>query len=164
MTAQAGIAPGAATALHTEALLTNRCAAVYVAGELDLATAEQLVQTVRTCLAQRPGVVRVDVSELAFCDWYGLKTLLGLSLEARRAGTALTLAGTVRPQLARLLAATGADHLLTATGARAARAAGALEPAGRGHCPAPAAPPQPPQAPSGAPSARPAAVPEHAAA
>lgn len=157
-------APGAATALHTEALLTQRGAAVFLAGELDLATAEQLVQTVRACLAQHPSVVRVDVSELAFCDWYGLKTLLGLSLEARRAGTTLALSGTVSPQLARLLAATGAEQLLTVSGVRAARTAGAVEPAGRGDSPAPAAPPRPRKAPPGTPPARPDAAPAHAAA
>ena len=148
MTGPARVGPDAAAGLHVEALLSNGCAAVYVAGELDLGTAEQLVQTVRTCLTHRPNVVRVDVSELAFCDWYGLKTLLGLHREAQRAGCAVKLSGAVRPQLARLLAATGSGHLLVATGAQPTGGAQ------RRHCPdAPLAAPDRGQ---GIPSPRPA--------
>ncbi|MEW2247832.1 STAS domain-containing protein [Streptomyces sp. NPDC006975] len=162
MTGPARMGTDATVGLHVEALLTSDCAAVYVAGELDLDTAEQLVQTVRTCLTHRPNVVRVDVSELAFCDWYGLKTLLSLHREAQRTGCALKLSGTVRPQLARLLAATGTGHLLTATGAQptgTARTTGTARPR---HCvAAPLAAPGPGP---GVPSARPATAPEPAVA
>lgn len=155
----------AAPSLHTEALLTDRYAAVYLAGELDLSTAEQLVLTVRTCLAQRPTVVRVDVSELAFCDWYGLKTLLHLHEEARHAGTVLRLSGTVRRQLARLLDATGTTQLLAATGGRAvaaARTAGG--PVRRASCRPPASPSAPPNRAHGTEEDRPAGVPAQAVA
>ncbi|MGW3203986.1 STAS domain-containing protein [Streptomyces sp. NPDC001135] len=156
MTGPARMRPRAAAGLHIEALLSSDCAAVYVAGELDLDTAEQLVQTVRTCLTHRPNVVRVEVSELAFCDWYGLKTLLSLHREAQRAGCALKLSGTVRPQLARLLAATGTGHLLTATGAQPTGTAR------RRHCAA--APLTAPNPAPGIPSARPATTPAPAVA
>nr|WP_272910353.1 STAS domain-containing protein [Streptomyces mexicanus] len=144
--------------------MTDRCAAVYVAGELDLGTAEQLVQIVRMCLAHHPDLLRVDVSELSFCDWYGLKTLLALNLEARRYGTVLTLSGAVRPQLARLIAATGASDVLPVSGVRATGVS-ACGPALRGPCPAPASPPTAPNCASNPPSdRRPAALPARAVA
>ncbi|MGW0315120.1 STAS domain-containing protein [Streptomyces flavidovirens] len=153
-----GTTPGTA-GLHTEAVLTSRGAAVYLAGELDLESAEQMTHAVRTCLAQRPNHVRVDISELAFCDWYGLHTLLHLHREAQRAGITLVLSGAVRPQLARLLAVTGTAHLLTGSGARGISAARPNDPAHSRHCPTSAASADAPHRDPDTPSAGSATVP-----
>ncbi|HEY5342134.1 MAG TPA: STAS domain-containing protein [Solirubrobacteraceae bacterium] len=63
---------------------------VYVAGELDLATASQLRQTLRDAQAYARLVV-LDLRELAFIDSAGIHVILDASLDARQAERRLIL-------------------------------------------------------------------------
>ncbi|MDH6125667.1 STAS domain-containing protein [Kitasatospora sp. GP82] len=86
---------------------------VHVAGELDIATAEQLRLQVTGVIARRGPRARViaDLSELTFCDACGASALVDAYNTARRHGGVFCLAvpeGRVR----RLLRLTGLDLLL----------------------------------------------------
>ncbi len=63
---------------------------VHVAGELDLATAPQLVRTLREPQLQARLVV-LDLRELAFIDSCGVRAIADASTEARRGGRRLVL-------------------------------------------------------------------------
>ncbi|MGK4584106.1 anti-sigma factor antagonist [Kitasatospora sp. HPMI-4] len=134
---------------------------VHVAGELDIATAEQLRQQVSGVLARRGPRARViaDLSELDFCDACGASALIDAYRTARRHGGRFCL---VVPEgrVLRLLRLTGLDRLLPVfpTVHDAARAAVAdllprpgsllpLPPGGPGAALAPAAVTEPPPAP-----------------
>ncbi|GAA2247651.1 MULTISPECIES: anti-sigma factor antagonist [Kitasatospora] len=86
---------------------------VRVAGELDIATAEQLRLQVSGALARRGPRARViaDLSELEFCDACGASALIDAYHTARRHGGRFCL---VVPEgrVLRLLRLTGLDRLL----------------------------------------------------
>ncbi len=77
---------------------------VHAAGELDLATAPQLAQTLREALCAR--LVMLDLRELTFMDSAGVHVILDAARVARQAGGRLIL---VRgpAHIDRLLALTG---------------------------------------------------------
>ena len=57
---------------------------VHVAGELDLATAPRLEQTVHRA-QRRAGLVVLDLRELAFTDCFGVHVIVEAAVRARRA-------------------------------------------------------------------------------
>ena len=63
---------------------------VHVAGELDMATAPQLAQTLREAQMQARLVV-LDLRELAFMDGSGVQAVADASIRARKAGRRLIL-------------------------------------------------------------------------
>ncbi len=63
---------------------------VYLAGELDIATAPQLERTLRES-QHRAHLTVLDLRELAFIDCAGVHTIVEASLRARHAGRRLVL-------------------------------------------------------------------------
>ena len=76
-----------------------------LAGEMDIATADHLVEIARTLSDQDLRHVRLDLAELHFIDASGLSALVQTRTHVLDQGGRLTLHG-VRPLLHRLLAIT----------------------------------------------------------
>ena len=81
-----------------------------LAGEMDIATADRLVEMARTMSDQDVRRVRLDLAELAFIDASGLGALVQTRTHVLNHGGRLTLRG-VRPFLHRLLAITDLSAL-----------------------------------------------------
>ncbi|KAF4407722.1 MULTISPECIES: STAS domain-containing protein [Streptomyces] len=124
--------------LHTRTVVRSGVAVVYLSGELDLDTAPGVRATVTLCLDRRPEQLRIDLTEVVFCDCAGLNALLGARLAALRAGAEMYVTG-VGSQVARLFDLSGAGKVL------ACRAADPAPPDGTGG--AAQEPPEPPAVP-----------------
>jgi anti-anti-sigma factor len=79
---------------------------VYITGELDMSTAEQLSDVVTEQLRVHPGRVVIDLAGLTFCDSLGLGTLVVLCRTARVQQTFLLLRNP-SPFFTRMLDVTG---------------------------------------------------------
>ena len=82
---------------------------VSVAGELDIATAEQAYSYISEVIDGRPAPVTVDLSGLTFCDAAGLGALARIARHAREAGRQLMLTS-ARPSLLKIMRITGLDR------------------------------------------------------
>ena len=82
---------------------------VSVAGELDIATAEQAYAFISDVIDAWPAPVSVDLSRLTFCDASGLGMLAKAARHARQAGRQLTLTS-ARPSLLKIMRITGLDR------------------------------------------------------
>ena len=82
---------------------------VSMAGELDIATAEQAYSYVSEVIDGRPAPVTVDLSGLTFCDASGLGALARIARHARQAGRQLMLTS-ARPSLLKIMRITGLDR------------------------------------------------------
>ena len=82
---------------------------VSVAGELDIATAEQAYIFISDVIDAWPGPVSVDLSGLTFCDASGLGVLARVARHARQAGRQLKLIA-ARPSLLKIMRITGLDR------------------------------------------------------
>jgi anti-anti-sigma factor len=78
---------------------------VYVAGELDIATAAELERTLRES-QQLAHLTVLDLRELAFMDCTGVHAIVDASLRARQAGRRLVLVRG-RPDIYRMFTLTG---------------------------------------------------------
>lgn len=87
---------------------------VAIAGELDIATADQAVNYVQQIIDQHHGPVTVDLGALKFCDVRGLTALLRMAGDAQRAGCPLQLSSP-SPSLGELLRITGLDRRFPTT-------------------------------------------------
>ncbi|MEU0005683.1 STAS domain-containing protein [Streptomyces sp. NPDC006314] len=85
-----------------------------VAGPLDLHTAPRLYRHATHVLQRYPSLI-LGLAGVTFCDSSGLNSLIRLRRRAQEAGGRLILAGPP-PQLARMLALTGADTILPVHG------------------------------------------------
>jgi len=83
-----------------------------LAGELDLASAEEAFAYVRDAIDRHDGPVVLDLSWLSFCDARGLGTLVRMSRYAEQAGRTLRLISP-RPQLAKIIRITGLNTRLS---------------------------------------------------
>jgi len=83
---------------------------VSVAGELDIATAEQAYAYISEVIDSWPTTVSVDLSGLTFCDASGLGVLAKIARHARQAGRQLRLTS-ARPSLLKIIRLTGLDAL-----------------------------------------------------
>ncbi|MFG1808107.1 STAS domain-containing protein [Streptomyces sp. NPDC049040] len=92
---------------HVSTHLDPDAPCLRLVGELDLDGTAELHSALADCFARRSARVVLDIRGLAFCDCSGLNVLLEAKATADRIGTELRLAG-ARPQVARLLALTGA--------------------------------------------------------
>jgi anti-sigma B factor antagonist len=81
---------------------------VSVAGELDIATAEQAYAYISEVIDSWPTTVSVDLSGLTFCDASGLGVLARIARHARQAGRQLKLTS-ARPSLLKIIRLTGLD-------------------------------------------------------
>ena len=82
---------------------------VTVAGELDIATAEQAYTYISGVIDGWPAPVSVDVSGVTFCDASGLGVLAKAARHARQAGRQLSLVS-ARPSLLKIMRITGLDR------------------------------------------------------
>jgi anti-sigma B factor antagonist len=80
-----------------------------VAGELDIATAEQAYSYLSEVIDGRAAPVTVDLSGLTFCDASGLGVLARAARYARQKGRQLALAS-ARPSLLKIMRITGLDR------------------------------------------------------
>ncbi|MEO3758948.1 STAS domain-containing protein [Mycobacterium sp. B14F4] len=87
---------------------------LHVAGDLDYATADELVDAASQLLAARPGGrdLHLDFSDLTFCDSAGLSALLLLHRRSAEAGVNMHLDHRP-PHLNRILEITGLLEYLT---------------------------------------------------
>jgi anti-anti-sigma factor len=83
---------------------------VSVAGELDIATAEQAYSYISEVIDGRPAPVTVDLSGLTFCDASGLGALARIARHAREAGRQLMLTS-ARPSVMKIMRITGLDRV-----------------------------------------------------
>jgi anti-sigma B factor antagonist len=81
---------------------------VSVAGELDIATAEQAYAYISEVIDSGPTTVSVDLSGLTFCDASGLGVLAKIARHSRQAGRQLKLTS-ARPSLLKIIRLTGLD-------------------------------------------------------
>ncbi|MGI5290997.1 STAS domain-containing protein [Nonomuraea polychroma] len=86
------------------------CPVIGLQGELQAATVAGFFDEVGRILAERPDVVVVDVSRLAFCDFDGVAALVGAYRRARQLGAELVLAG-AQGRCAQILHRMGLDHI-----------------------------------------------------
>ncbi|MER7820235.1 STAS domain-containing protein, partial [Streptomyces sp. NPDC096153] len=82
-------------------------ALLRLTGELDLATAPLVDQAVTTALAGHPRTLRLDLTDLVFCDGTGLRALRRLTNAIHAAHVAFHLTGT-HPNLHQTLTRLGA--------------------------------------------------------
>ena len=88
---------------------SNGYQVVSVAGELDIATADQAYSYISEVIDGRAAPVTVDLSGLTFCDASGLGALARLARHAREAGRQLMLTS-VRPPVMKIMRITGLDR------------------------------------------------------
>ena len=87
-------------------------AVVRAAGELDLATASQLVRAIDIAAAGRRPRVLVDLAAVEFCDSAGLRALLGAAREVEARAGRLVVAVTPGGPVDRLLEIAGLREFL----------------------------------------------------
>jgi anti-sigma B factor antagonist len=98
-------------------------AIVRAAGELDLATASQLVRAIATAANGLPPRVLVDLAAVEFCDSAGLRALLGAAREVEARAGRLVVAVTPGGAVDRLLELAGLREFLHVRPPDEARAA-----------------------------------------
>ncbi len=91
----------------------SRPVAVVVAGEIDLACADELAVHLCATVDHYPQGVELDLASVRFCDCRGLSAVLTAQASARRLGRHFAL-GPHSPTVARLLELTGARSVLAA--------------------------------------------------
>jgi anti-anti-sigma factor len=84
-------------------------ATVRLAGELDIATADQAYAYLRDVVDSQAGPVTMNLAELTFCDAAGLGVLARVAGYAKRSGRSLKLTA-ARPSLLRIMRITGMDE------------------------------------------------------
>ncbi|NUS08761.1 MAG: STAS domain-containing protein [Nonomuraea sp.] len=87
------------------------CPVIGLQGELQAETVDDFFDQMGRVLADRPDVVVVDVSRVAFCDFDGVAALVGAYRRARQLGAWLVLAG-AQGRCAQTLHRTGLDQIL----------------------------------------------------
>ncbi|WP_406053571.1 STAS domain-containing protein [Streptomyces sp. NBC_01077] len=86
---------------HVLVIRDGRQAVAYVSGELDIATAPRIRQTLLDTVHRHEQVI-IDLDRLDFCDCAGLSSLITAQKTAHARSAALTIRN-IPPQLARLL-------------------------------------------------------------
>ncbi|MEV1005037.1 STAS domain-containing protein [Nonomuraea sp. NPDC050202] len=101
------------------------CPVIGLQGELQAATVDGFFDQMGRVLADRPDVVVVDLSRVAFCDFDGVAALVGAYRRARQLGALLVLAG-AQGRCAQILHRTGVDQILRPVPVEAEAAAAML--------------------------------------
>jgi len=86
---------------------------VFVAGDIDLACADELARVLCTALDTHPQGIRLDLTSVRFLDCCGLRALMVARASAERHGRHFGL-GPHSSSVARLLELTGTGSLLAA--------------------------------------------------
>ena len=97
---------GAALLRVSHRIAPDGQAVADICGELDIATAEVAVGSVRHVVVRHRGPVIADLAALAFCDASGLGALVRMAVHAERAGCSFRLASP-RPSLVKIMRITG---------------------------------------------------------
>jgi anti-anti-sigma factor len=87
---------------------------VVLAGDLDLSTGEQFAAQLGPIEQQRPAIIAIDLRDTGFIDSAGLAQLIGATRRARAEHRRVVLV-TGSAAIDRLLAVSGADHILETT-------------------------------------------------
>ncbi|MEV1176255.1 STAS domain-containing protein [Nonomuraea sp. NPDC049784] len=87
------------------------CPVIDLQGELQAATVNDFFDQMGRVLANRPDVVVVDLSRVAFCDFDGVAALVSAYRRARQLGARLVLAG-AQGRCAQILHRTGLNQIL----------------------------------------------------
>jgi len=95
--------------VQTQVLEGDAGVLISAAGEFDVHTAERVRDALRQAEASEPGVITIDLSQVAFMDSTGLGVLIGALNRAQERGGRIVLAGPTTRVL-RLLALTGMDE------------------------------------------------------
>jgi anti-sigma B factor antagonist len=90
-------------------------AAVEIAGELDLDTADQAFKYVQKIINRHRGPIVVSLAEVTFCDARGLRALVRMANHADRANRPFRVISP-SPRIARLMHMTGLDTKFPAAG------------------------------------------------
>ncbi len=98
--------------VRTEVVPADGACVVRLAGELDADDAPGVRSLLAEQVLEGSGSLVLDLSELVFVDSAGLAALVAAHKGTRAAGTCLVLAG-VSPQVAKVLAISGLDGVLT---------------------------------------------------
>jgi anti-anti-sigma factor len=99
--------------LRVEPSQDPRGVRVFLAGELDAATAPQLRIALEELATSAAGVVRVELTDAPFCDLSGLRVLLDADRALRSSGGHLTVADPC-PSLCVLITTLGLGNSLLA--------------------------------------------------
>ena len=103
--------PGPRPGLQITVGAAGGCPLLRVAGEIDLATRENLQDGLRAALDRtRDGALIVDLSQVTFCDGGGGRTLLDAARHAEQNGTSLRIVPSA--PLERVLDLLGLQHAL----------------------------------------------------
>jgi anti-sigma B factor antagonist len=90
-------------------ILPNGEAAVQVAGELEISTADAVYQYVKKIIDRHPGPVVVSLAGVGFCDARGLRALVRMANYAEQACCPFRVTSP-SPRLTRLMQITGLDQ------------------------------------------------------
>jgi anti-anti-sigma factor len=91
---------------------TNDSVVVHIAGDLDMADADQVGEVLTSAVESGKATVRIDLSELRFADSSAIKAILIGAQAAEARGVAYELANP-RGLVQRLLEVTGLNEALT---------------------------------------------------
>jgi anti-sigma B factor antagonist len=97
-----------------EGLGTTDVASITVRGGLDLSTAAHLMEQVGALLAEAPGAIDVDLSDLSYTDSIGLSVFVTWHFQCLDAGVRLRFLDP-SPLVARLLVNSGLSEILEIT-------------------------------------------------
>lgn len=109
--------------LRLENSVAGDAVVVAVAGELDALAAPQLDEHLTDLVAESPGVVVVDLTEVEFLDSTGLGVLIKALTGLRENGGELSLVAT-SPRILKVLSITGMDQVMNVGDSVAAVAPG----------------------------------------
>jgi anti-anti-sigma factor len=84
---------------------------VVLTGELDISTAQMLEDDLRRVEAEGPGLIVLDLKELAFLDSTGLRLMITADARAREDGRKVAIVG-ANPMIQRVLRLTRLDERL----------------------------------------------------
>jgi anti-sigma B factor antagonist len=104
--------PGLAPSLHCETLDVDGCVVVTLRGELDLASAPELLRQLQLLLNRPVTSLTLDLADLSFIDSSGLGTLCQVRQDAMDRAIPLDLQR-VPPHARRVLEITGLTPLFT---------------------------------------------------
>lgn len=102
-------------ARFSQELQADGSTVLNVAGEIDLAVAEEFVDVAKTCLDQTSGI-GLDLGDVTFIDSSGLGVLVRLRKEADQQSKSFALVN-LSPAVERLLEVTGLDNVFSSSGA-----------------------------------------------
>lgn len=106
------IGVGSDPGLHVTSRRLPPAVVVAAAGEIDLATADDLAVVVRAAIKRRPGTVVIDLTDVQFLASAGLSVLIEAERTATETGQLLHVVVSEHHSVARSLAASGlANHL-----------------------------------------------------